>query len=71
MSKIIKVKTKPDKCPICGGKIIPIEYGFPTNEAFEMAERGEIKLGGCCICEDNPEWACRDCDAEFVVIEDK
>ena len=36
-------------CPKCGGKIVEILYGEPTEELFNAAERGEVILGGCCI----------------------
>ena len=57
-------------CPVCGGKLVPIVYGEPMGELMEMAERGEVVLGGCCIevdengCIVNPKWACTNCDYE-------
>lgn len=54
-------------CPVCGGKLVPIVYGEPMGELMEMAERGEIVIGGCCIEVDEkgrslmPEWACTNC----------
>jgi hypothetical protein len=35
-------------CPYCLEKdeVIPIFYGFPSDQAFLRAERGEIYLGG-------------------------
>ena len=64
---IVNVTRKPCKCPNCGGKLIPIIYGEPTLETFEKAERGEVKLGGCCIhAEGDPQWACSECDTEFM-----
>ena len=54
-------------CPVCGGKLVPIVYGFPMEEVMEMADRGEIVIGGCCIEVDEkgrslmPEWACTNC----------
>lgn len=51
-----------EKCPKCGAdKTIPIVYGFPANELFEAAERGEACLGGCIIEEDPPSWYCKLC----------
>ena len=55
-------------CPSCGGKVVPIVYGEPMGELMEMAERGEVVLGGCCIEVDKngnslmPEWTCTNCD---------
>ena len=55
-------------CPVCGGKLVPIVYGDPMVEIWEMSKRGEVVLGGCCIEVDKngnslmPEWACTNCD---------
>ncbi len=70
--KPIKVSSKPDKCPKCGGKVVKIIYGEPSIEAFEAEERGEIILGGCCIQIDGegnslmPDWQCKKCNAQFI-----
>ena len=55
------------KCPECLDEksIITIEYGFPGEEMREKYERGEIKLGGCVISEDNPEYHCNKCENEW------
>ena len=35
-------------CPKCrSGRTAPILYGYPSHEAFEAEERGELILGGC------------------------
>ena len=60
------VKRKPVKCKVCKGKIIPIVYGEPSVEVCEMAEQGEIALGGCCIYDGMPYWRCSICQTEFV-----
>ena len=58
-------------CPKCGGKIVEILYGEPTEELFNAAERGEVILGGCCIAFDekgnqiDPQHGCVDCDERF------
>ena len=58
-------------CPKCGGKIVEIVYGEPTDELFNAAERGEVILGGCCIAFDekgnqiDPKYGCVDCDEKF------
>jgi len=38
-------------CPFCreNDEVIPILYGFPSDEGFRDAERGEVYLGGCII----------------------
>lgn len=47
------------KCPNCGGKLLPIEYGLPGYDLFEKAEAGEIFLGGCCV--EDIEYHCNSC----------
>ncbi len=70
--KTIKVKSKPQTCPKCNGKIVDIIYGEPSYELFEAAERGEVVLGGCCICVDengninDPSWECTNCHTTFI-----
>ena len=60
--------SKPSKCPVCGGNVVPIVYGMPFEDLEEKADRGEVVLGGCCIALDehgrnmNPRWACTNCD---------
>ncbi len=51
-------------CPRCGAAIqpVPVLYGYPTHEAFEAAERGEIRLGGCVVGDESPDYACPTCD---------
>lgn len=46
---LIDVKSKPETCPKCGGKVVDIIYGMPAPETCERADRGEVMLGGCCI----------------------
>ncbi len=51
-------------CPTCGSRrAVPIVYGYPTSELFEVAERGEVRLGGCVIGNESPDYECRDCRA--------
>lgn len=50
------------KCPLCGTPGVPILYGFPTHEAFEAAERGELIIGGCTVELDrNVDLGCSNC----------
>lgn len=54
------------QCPKCGSSnVLDIMYGMPTMEVFEMYERGEIKLGGCCVTGEDPQYYCRDCENEW------
>jgi hypothetical protein len=53
--KEVRVKLRTYICPRCRKRSgVDILYGMPTHEAFEMAERGEIAIGGCCIDDDAP-----------------
>lgn len=62
---------RPQVCPKCGGKVVEIIYGEPTEELFYAAERGEVMLGDCCIQIDkegniiSPNWGCIDCQETF------
>lgn len=54
------------KCPSCGAwDSIPIMYGMPGYEAFELSEKGKIALGGCIITEGNPSRECTKCKKQF------
>ena len=64
-SNITDVLRKPRKCPYCGGKVVPILYGEPSIEGFEMAERGEVALGGFIVWESMPDYQCLDCGHLF------
>lgn len=49
-------------CPKCGSQdVILIVYGYPTVEAGEAAERGELALGGCCVGDNDPDRTCKAC----------
>ena len=69
---LIKTNRKPRKCPICGGKIVPIVYGMPMGDLEEKADCGEVVLGGCCIAFDEygrslmPKWACSNCGSTAI-----
>lgn len=57
---------KPVYCPHCGGRMVPIVYGEPSEELWKKAEAGEVALGGCLIdVEGNPEWECNKCGQWF------
>ena len=44
---------------------MPIVFGYPTDEAFEQARRGEVALGGCMVSDDDPEFACAFCQEPY------
>ncbi len=57
-------------CPKCkSNNIIPIMYGYPAPEAFEKAEKGNLKLGVCeiFIGGGQPECFCKDCEHKWCV----
>lgn len=45
--------------------IIPIIYGFPTEEDFQKSDSGLVALGGCELLEDAPNWYCKIHDISF------
>jgi hypothetical protein len=49
-------------CPRCGStQVVRIVYGLPTAKTVASANRGEIKLGGCCVSRYSPRLYCKDC----------
>jgi len=61
----IKDKFFTKKCPKCESvEILKIEYGEPTQEAFENSP-GIYFAGCCCFDEGNYEWVCRKCHWEW------
>ena len=71
----IELKSRPEICPECGGRIVPIVYGDPSHEMFMKSMDGEIILGGCLVMVDNegnvvsPQWGCVKCGREYLVKE--
>ena len=51
-------------CPKCrSDRTAPILYGYPSHEAFEAEEQGELILGGCEMIDGMPheDYGCLDC----------
>lgn len=67
MSEFVYFASKPDACPFCGGKTVNIVYGEPDEETMQLAEEEKVVLGGCCITEEDPAWACLSCKADFYL----
>jgi len=44
---------------------VKILYGMPTEEAFKLLEQEKLVIGGCCITEKSPDWACTHCKIEY------
>ena len=65
-----KIREKNAKiCPQCGTDkdVIPLLYGLPSHEALKLAERDQVKLGGCDISENGifPQFYCKIDHLEF------
>lgn len=45
--------------------IIPIVYGYPSEELFDKADSGLVRLGGCEVSEDAPNWFCKTHNISF------
>ena len=56
------------KCKYCLEKVVPIIYGMPSSEGFELVEKGEAYLGGCVIIGDikMPKYYCKKCKKELI-----
>ncbi|MGY1601653.1 hypothetical protein [Geodermatophilus sp. SYSU D00815] len=49
-------------CPECGKEdSVPLIWGLPGIDAFRLAERGLVALGGCMLPGEDPVLACRSC----------
>lgn len=58
------------KCFTCGSlDVAKIIYGYPTADAFKEQEEGKIKLGGCVISEDSPQYHCNKCGEKWTAEE--
>ena len=55
-------------CPTCGGRVLPIAYGYPGPETREAEERGELVLGGCTVDPGLPTAVCTGCRRQFGAL---
>ena len=55
------------KCPKCksSDSVMPIMYGMPGVEMQQKYYEGKIKLGGCMVAMDNPNWHCKKCELDY------
>ena len=55
------------KCPKCSSAepVVPIRYGMPGPKMQQDYYEGKIKLGGCCIEENDSKWYCNKCERDF------
>lgn len=67
MKKRYKSKEMPEMCPKCGAPVYRILYGLPamSEEDYFKKYHEHVIYGGCCISEDDPEWACSKCGTEI------
>ena len=55
------------KCPNCSSakSVVPIRYGMPGVEMQQEHHEGKIKLGGCSMEIDAPNWHCKECEQDY------
>ena len=55
------------KCPNCSSaeSVVPIRYGMPGPGMQQKYYEGKIKLGGCDMDEENPNWYCKKCEHDY------
>lgn len=70
MNRVIYAIRKPRRCQRCGGNIYRILYGEPCCDEQEYFERfGEhVVFGGCCISDNDPVWACKECGTPYYKL---
>ena len=59
------------KCPRCESpEVIRIIYGLPADreEAMKADREGKIKLGGCIVGEESPNFTCKSCGKEWLTL---
>ena len=58
-------------CPKCkSNMIIDIVYGYPGDKLLSDAIQSKVKLGGCVIWGDDPEYTCKSCGHNFGGLDD-
>jgi len=68
-SELFEVDSRPDFCTKCNSqRILEIVYGH--RESPIPLGDGYV-LGGCVLWDDDPNWECGDCNAQFVDIGEK
>ena len=68
-SEIVYTDNDINIAPVCPERhtdsIIPMIYGFPTEESFQKSDSGLVMLGGCEISDDSGDWWCKIHKLEF------
>lgn len=67
----LPVDSNPKDCTICRNKVYPVCIGEPTAESWNKIRRGTMVEWGCCISEDYPDWACKQCGQTYKDIHDE
>jgi hypothetical protein len=65
------VSKKPSVCPVCQSKsIAQYLYGMPaySEKLKKELDEGKTILGGCCISDQDPSFACQKCKTDFYVL---
>ena len=65
--RIIELDKRPEKCNNCGSKVLPIVYGYPTEDDIRLQREGKIILGGSAISSAN--YGCVSCQQTYHVKE--
>ena len=53
-------------CPRCSSsKVLPIVYGYPSEDLMAEAEAGKVRLGGCIVSPGDPDRACGECSHQW------
>ncbi|MBK7131083.1 MAG: hypothetical protein IPM74_11270 [Crocinitomicaceae bacterium] len=64
--KFLPANTKNPTCPHQHqDSIIPIVYGYPSEELFNQSDSGLVMLGGCMISDCDPYWYCKKHNLSF------
>ena len=63
MNQNVEIETR--TCPRCKAEIrpVPIVYGFPSAEMWEDEQAGKVRLGGCVVWDESPDYSCPACEA--------
>ena len=57
---LINYKHENYECPTCGGKLIPIRYGYFRPDPKEVGDK--YVMGGCCVSSGSPTDYCNKCE---------
>ena len=58
---------EPQRCPICGGTVLPVYYGFGDAPEFEYDESGRQRMVWLGCVNDETTWICLRCGHRFRI----